>query len=94
MDNQKKIESIRHRIDLNKKYMDTMERLSNILKKNLINVKKVQEIKDDIDYYIDNNDKTDFPENLDNLDVFEELEIEKYDSTASNCNLIYYYKLY
>ena len=65
--------------------MDTLERLSRILKKNLINIKKVQEIKEDIDYYIDNNDKADFPENLDNLDVFEELEMEKYDSNSTGC---------
>lgn len=65
--------------------MDTLERLARILKKNLINIKKVQEIKDDIEFYVDNNDKADFPENLDNLDVFDELEMEKYDSTATGC---------
>ncbi len=75
-----KIESTKHRLELDRKYVETLERLAKILKKNLISVKKVQEIKDDVDFYVDNNDKADFPENLDNLDVFDELEMEKFDS--------------
>ena len=69
---------------MNRKYVETLEKLSRILKKNLINLKKVQDVKDDIDFYIDNNDKSDFPENLDNLDIFEDLEIEKF-ATAIGC---------
>ncbi len=60
-----------------------------MVKKNLISVKKVQEIKDDVDYYVENYDQADFPTNMDNLDIFDDLELEKYDSAASARKLFF-----
>lgn len=38
-----KIESAKHRLETHKRYMDTLERISNLLQKNLLSVKKVRE---------------------------------------------------
>jgi CCR4-NOT transcription complex subunit 3 len=76
-----KIESTKHRLDMHKKYMSKLRRIGNMVKKNLINVKKVNEIKDDVDFYIENNDQADFVDNMD--EVFDELELDKYDSASS-----------
>ena len=45
---------------------------------------KVQDVKDDVDFYIENNGQADFPENMDNLDLFDDLELEKYDDSAAS----------
>lgn len=47
----------------------------------------MQEIKDDVDYYVDNNDDSNLPENLDSLDIFEDLDLDKYDSAGSTCKI-------
>ena len=78
-----KIESTKHRIEIHKKYIENLERTSSMLKKNLIGVKKVQDIKDDIDAYVENCEEGDYTENLDNMEIFEEI-LEKYDSTFDN----------
>ena len=84
-----KIESTKHRLETSKKYVDTLERVSHIVKKNLISIKKVQEIKEDVEYYVENNDQSDFPSNMDNLDIFEDLELEKYDSSSAGTHTIF-----
>ena len=53
----------------------------------MISVKKVQEIKDDVEFYIENSEQSDFSENLDNLDIFEDI-LEKYDSTCNRIKIL------
>lgn len=67
--------------------METLERISNLLQKNLLNVKKIIEIKDDVDDYIENSDEQDFQENA---ELFDELELDKFDSSAA-CNTSFIY---
>ncbi len=52
--------------------------------KNLLFSLKVQDVKDDVDFYIENNGQADFPENMDNLDLFDDLELDKYDDSAAS----------
>jgi len=60
--------------------MDILERISNLLQKNLLSVKKIIEIKDDVDDYTENSNEQDYQ---DNAELFDELELDKYDSSAS-----------
>ena len=82
-----KIESTKRRIEIHKKYIESLERTSNVLKKNLIAVNKVQEIKDDIDFYIETSEQGDFSEGQDSMEIFEEI-LEKYDSTCKFIDII------
>ena len=65
----------------------SLSRLKNKKKysnKNLLFYLKVQDVKDDVDFYIENNGQADFPENMDNLDLFDDLELDKYDDSAAS----------
>jgi len=75
-----KIESTKASLETHKHYMETLERISNMLQKSLISVKKIQEIKYDVDDFIENSDQPDYSVNA---DLFEELELDKYDSASA-----------
>lgn len=53
-----------------------------MLQDNTISYKKIQDVKDDVDDYIDHNQEPDFD---DNLYLFDDLELDKI--SASNCKL-------
>lgn len=75
-----KIESTKQSLETHKHYLDTLERIGSLLQKSQLSVKKVQEIKYDVDEFIENSDQPDF---LIKDDPFEDLELDKYDSTST-----------
>jgi CCR4-NOT transcription complex subunit 3 len=76
-----KIEQTKNSLDTHRHYLDTLERISNMVSKKQFSVKKVQEIRYDIDDFIENSDQPDYSINP---DLFEELELDKYDSSTNN----------
>lgn len=77
-----KIEITKTSLETHRHYMETLERIGTMLQKQQLSVKKVQEIKYDIDDFIENSDQ---PEYSINPDLFEELELDKYDSASALC---------
>lgn len=75
-----KIEITKTSLETHRHYMETLERIGTMLQKQQLSVKKVQEIKYDIDDFIENSDQ---PEYSINPDLFEELELDKYDSASA-----------
>ena len=101
-----KIESTKQILESHRRYAETLERISNLLQKNLISVKKVcrlsvamttafvqavcdligalfvqiSEIRDEVEDYLENGDQQDYKENL---ELFDDLELDKFDSSAS-----------
>lgn len=76
-----KIEQTKNSLETHRHYLDTLERIGNMVSKNQFSVKKVQEIRYDIDDFIENSDQPDYSINP---DLFEELELDKYDSSTNN----------
>jgi CCR4-NOT transcriptional regulation complex NOT5 subunit len=76
-----KTEATKRRIDVHKKYIESLERIASMLKKNVVDVNMVQDIKSDVELYIENSEQGELSESQDNLDIFEEL-LENYDSTC------------
>jgi len=75
-----KIELTKTSLETHRHYMETLERIGSMLQKSQLSVKKVQEIKDDVDDFIENSDEPDYSINP---DLFEELELDKYDSASA-----------
>jgi len=76
-----KIEATKNSLETHRYYLDTLERIGKMVRKNQFSVKKVQEIRYDIDDFIENSDQPDYSINT---ELFDELELDKYDSSANN----------
>lgn len=55
-----------------------------MLQKKQLSIKKVQDIRYDLDDFIENSDQPDY---MINPDLFEELELDKQDSNSSKSNM-------
>lgn len=75
-----KIENTKTSLETHRHYIETLERIGTMLQKQQLSVKKVQEIKYDIEDFIENSDQPDYSINP---DLFEELELDKYDSASA-----------
>jgi CCR4-NOT transcriptional regulation complex NOT5 subunit len=70
----KKIGSTKTRIDTHKKHINTLDKLVNMLQDNQISYKKVLDIRESIEDYVERNNEPDFEEIS---DLFDELELDK-----------------
>ena len=70
----KKIVSTKTRIDTHKKHINTIDKLVNMLQDNQISYKKVLDLRESIDDYVERNNEPDFEEIS---DLFDDLELDK-----------------
>jgi len=79
-----KIEATKNSLETHRQYLETLERIGNMLQKKQLSIKKVQDIRYDLDDFIENSDQPDY---MINPDLFEELELDKQDSNSSKSNM-------
>ncbi|KAI0990469.1 hypothetical protein GJ496_005476 [Pomphorhynchus laevis] len=58
-----RLETLQNRIDRNKYHISSLEKILRLVDNDAIDLKQVQNLKDDVDYYIESNQDIDFAEN-------------------------------